>query len=259
LFTDADCEPVAAWLSRIVEPLERDDRVGGVRGAYCSRQTSLIARFTQVELDEKTASLRQYPVIDFLDTSSAAFRRTAFWALGGFDETLFEASNEDTLLSYGLVKCGWRLVLVEDARVHHRHPEGLRKYLARKWRHGYWRVRVYECHPTKLLGDTYTPRSLQVQFAAVVATLATLPFAHLRKVAALSGLAFALATYPFIRRALPRGWDVAMATPLLLLLRTLALGAGLASGLTHPIVRRIVAGAPQRRARCRLTGRRESR
>jgi glycosyltransferase involved in cell wall biosynthesis len=231
LFTDADCVPVGTWIDEITRPLEADNQVAGVKGVYRTHQTSLMARFAQLEFEEKYAGLSRLKSIDFVDTGSAAFRADAFWKAGGFDPSFPVASNEDTQLSFNLVAQGWRLVFAKGAAVYHQHSESLGRYLRRKWRHGYWRVRVYRRHPRKALGDSYTPRSTQLQFVGTVVAVLSAPMPKLRVVTLGGALVFALGTLPFVRRAWPMGGDVAVATPVLLFLRSLALGAGLGLGL----------------------------
>jgi len=239
LFTDADCIPTPDWIEQIVRPLEADEHVAGVKGTYRTCQTSLIARFAQVEFEEKYARLRQVKDIDFIDTGSAAFRRDAFWEVGGFDSHFRAASNEDTQLSFSLVASGWRLAFADAATVYHKHSESLTRYVLRKWRHGFWRVQVYRRHPEKMTGDSYTPRSTQLQFAGVMLTLLAAALPPTRRVAPLGLLLFLLGTLPFVRRARSVGWDVAAATPFILLARSLALASGLALGtLTAPILAR---------------------
>lgn len=230
LFTDADCAPVSDWIAEVVRPLEADPGVAAAKGAYRTRQTSLIARLAQAELEEKYARLRRLGSIDFVDTYSAAFRRDAFWEAGGFDSAFRAASNEDTQLSFELVSRGWRLAFAERAVVHHRHAESLGRYLLRKYRHGYWRARVYRRHPGKMAGDSYTPRCTQLQFLAAVATPVLLALPQARPFGVAAAALFLLATIPFVRRAWPFGPAVAAAMPPVLLLRSLALGAGLLLG-----------------------------
>jgi len=230
LFTDADCVPIRTWIEEVTRPLEADCRVAGVKGVYRTTQTSLIARLAQLEFEEKYARLRHQRFIDFVDTGSAAFRREAFWQGGAFDPAFPVASNEDTQLSFNLVAQGWRLVFAERAAVYHRHAESLGRYLRRKWRHGYWRVRVYRRHPGKVLGDSYTPLSMQLQMlgAALTVVLALLPRLH--RFAPIGAELFIFGSLPFVRRALPSGPDIAAAVPLVLFLRALALWTGLIQG-----------------------------
>jgi cellulose synthase/poly-beta-1,6-N-acetylglucosamine synthase-like glycosyltransferase len=241
LFTDADCAPIPTWIEQISRPLETDPKVAGVKGVYRSCQRGLIARFVQLEFEAKYAHLRRQRSIDFVDTGSAAFRAEAFWALGGFEPQFLAPSNEDTQLSFGLVSRGWRLVFADQAAVYHEHADSPAAYLRRKWRHGYWRVRVYHRHPTKMLGDSYTPRSMQLQFLGALATLCGGLLPRARALVGLGAASFLLGTLPFVRQALPRGWGLAAATPALLFLRALALAGGLTQGaVTVLIVDRLV-------------------
>ncbi len=230
LFTDADCAPARDWIAEIVRPLEEDPAVAAAKGACRTAQSNLIARFSQAELEVKYAHLRGQRSIDFVDTYAAAFRRDAFWQAGGFDPTFPAASNEDTQLSFDLASRGWRLVFTERAVVQHQQPASLWRYLQRKWRHGRWRVPVYRHHPKKVAGDSYTPRSTQVQFACAILSLVMLPVAELRGFALAGLVTFALATVPFVRQATHFGWKVALTAPFILYLRALALAGGLACG-----------------------------
>ena len=238
LFTDADCWPTPNWIEEIVRPLESDPTAVASKGIYATRQTGIVPLFAQVELEEKYAALRRCSQIDFVDTYCAAFRADAFWAGGGFDPSFPLPSNEDTLLSFNLAMQGRRMVFTDRAIVYHRHAESLGSYLLRKWRHGYWRVPVFRRHPGKMAGDSYTPRSLQVQLLAVglIILLAPWPALCLAWLGALG--VFAAATAPFVRRALPAGVAVAVATPLILFLRATALLTGLAAGLAAMVVHR---------------------
>jgi GT2 family glycosyltransferase len=237
LFTDADCIPTPDWIEQITRPLEADKHVAGVKGTYRTNQSSLVARFAQVEFEEKYARLAQVRDIDFIDTGSAAFRRDAFWEIGGFDARFRAASNEDTQLSFSLVERGWRLAFADRATVYHKHSESLTRYVLRKWRHGFWRVQVYQQHPAKMTGDSYTPRSTQLQFAGVMLALGLTPLRPTRRFAPLGLLLFLLGTAPFVKRASSVGWDVAAATPFILLVRSLALASGLALGtLAAPLL-----------------------
>ena len=236
LFTDSDCTPTRNWIEEIVRPLEEDGKVVAAKGVYKTLQTGLIARFAQVEFEEKYAGLRRRQNIDFVDTYSAAFRRDAFWAGGAFDPTFAEASNEDTQLSFNLAAQGRRIVFAEKAIVYHRHSASLGGYLRRKWRHGFWRVRVYRQHPEKIAGDSYTPRSTQLQFIMMALMAGTFLFPTLWKYTLAAAALFVAASLPFVRRALAVGLDVAVAVPFILFLRAVALGLGLIWGvLTLPL------------------------
>ena len=94
LFTDDDCVPTPAWLDAMLEPFEDPDVVG-TKGVYRTRQKSLVARFVQIEYEDKYRLMARLPDIDFIDTYSAAFRRNRFLEMGGYDTSFPLACAED--------------------------------------------------------------------------------------------------------------------------------------------------------------------
>ena len=138
LFTDADCEPEPNWVEEMLAPF-RDPSVIGVKGVYQTDQTALLARFVQAEYEDKYARLervqRRHGRIDFVDTSSAGYRREVLLAIGGFDEAFRQPSTEDVDLSYRLAGSGHRIVFAPAAVVRHRHATTIWAWLARKARY----------------------------------------------------------------------------------------------------------------------------
>ncbi|MCL4394063.1 MAG: glycosyltransferase [Chloroflexi bacterium] len=233
LFTDADCEPAADWLDKMCAAFA-DPAVAGAKGAYRTRQRQVVARFVQLEYEEKYARMRRAPSIDFVDTYSAAYRREVFARVGGFDESFPGASVEDQELSFRLSELGFKLVFVPDALVYHQHVVGLGAYARRKFRIGYWKVRVHRLHPGKMLRDTHTPATLKIEMGLVLCMMPVLALAAASPgmwlVFGLLVIAFAVAATPlgvFIAR---RDRAVAVAAPLLILLRAVGLGAGWIAG-----------------------------
>ncbi|HLH73096.1 MAG TPA: glycosyltransferase [Chloroflexota bacterium] len=231
LFVDADCVPTLDWISQMLAPFE-DPIVVGVKGAYLTRQEDLLPRLVQIEYEEKYRRLERFDSIDFIDGYSAAYRRSAFLAAGGFDATL--AAAEDVELSFRLAKSGQRLVFAPKAHVFHYHGENLRRYAARKLRYGLWRSLVYARHPDKVHGDSHTPPELKAQIPLAGLALGTaLLGTRWPKFFGISGLlltAFTVTTAPFAWRARRAGIDAALAAPGLLFVRALGLGLGLAVG-----------------------------
>lgn len=180
LFTDDDCEPTPTWIAEMTKPFRNGGReVAAVKGAYRTRQTSVIAIFAQKEFESRYRRMLDSDAIDFVDTYSAAFRRSVFLALGGFDTRFPKANNEDVEFSYRMAERGHRMVFNPDAIVYHRHPDTLMRYLKVKFGRAYWRMAVYRLFPEKMKGDSYTPHSLKLQVAlalALLATLAAAPF-----------------------------------------------------------------------------------
>ena len=232
LFTDADCEPLPDWIEKMLAPFA-ELSVMGVKGAYLTKQRSVVARFAQAEYEEKYEHLDRVKNIDFVDTHSAAYRRETFLEAGGFDPSF--AFDEDQEFSYRLAKAGHRLVFTRGARVWHRHPSNVWQYMRRKVIIGRWKVRVHMVHPSKLVYDAYTPWTQRAQLVLVALTLGTgiaawvggLPW--ILPVASLAlGL---LATIPLLKKALDHGWMVAMLAPAMVLVRALALLVGIAWGV----------------------------
>jgi len=240
LFTDADCEPGSAWLSRMVTPFH-DAEVMGVKGTYRTRQRPLIARLVQLEFEIRYARMAGLPCIDFVDTYAAAYRRDLLIEHRGFDPAFPIPSAEDVDLSFRLAREGHKLVFVPDAWVWHRHPTSLWRYLARKARFGYWRALLYVRYPDKIAGDAHTDPALKVQFVlgALSGGLAAASLFWQPAVLALlvTIVLFGMTTLPFVRWAWGRDRAVAVIWPSVAFLRVLVQGAGLALGLLRQMVR----------------------
>jgi len=233
VFVDDDCIPEPDWLERLTAPLS-DGEIAGAKGAYLSRQSELVARFVQLEYEEKYECLKRQPYIDFIDTYSAVFRRDVFLAAGGYDTAFSTASVEDQEFSFRLAEAGRKLVFVPRARVWHRHVDTVRGYLRKKHKIGFWKVRVVSKTPSKMAGDSHTPTSLKVQ----ILLAALFPVACLGLVIpgvgwialAAVAVAFLLSTLPLTWRCARRDPAVACVAPVLIACRAGALAAGLARG-----------------------------
>ncbi|HVB97287.1 MAG TPA: glycosyltransferase [Chloroflexota bacterium] len=231
LFVDADCVPALDWIGQMLVPFE-DPMVVGAKGAYLTHQEHLLPRLVQVEYEEKYRRLERFDSIDFIDGYSAAYRRSAFLAAGGFDVSL--AAAEDVELSYRLSKSGQRLVFAPKAHVFHYHGESLHRYATRKLRYGLWRSLVYARHPDKTQGDSHTPPELRAQIPlagfAVGAAVLGIRWPKFLGISGVLLALFATTTAPFAWRARRAGIDAAIAAPVLLLVRALGLGVGLTIG-----------------------------
>ncbi len=234
VFLDADCVPEPGCIDTLLTPFQ-DPGVAGVRGAYTSRQRELVARFVQLELEEKQARMRASRQVAVVDTACAAYRRALFLSYGGFDESFPATSVEDVELSFRLAERGERLIFAPAARVRHHHPDGLPAYLRRKLRFGYYRARLYAKHPGRLREDGYTPRlmPLQILLAAILAVAAASGWRRPwgRRLAAGTAAVFLGTALPLARRAWVNDRPLSVLVPALLLARSLAQGLGLAAGL----------------------------
>lgn len=188
VFTDADCVASASWLREMIAPFS-DKNVAGVQGAYKTKQKSLVARFCQIEIEERYERMKKAAGLDWIGSYSAAYKKKVFLDFSGFDESFPIASGEDPELSYRMAEKGLLLVFNPKAIVFHQHPESLGKYLKTKFFRAYWRVQLYGKHKKKAIKDSYTPQSLKIQIG-LLAIIAALLLASL-----LLALAFQKADY----------------------------------------------------------------
>lgn len=235
-FTDADCLPHPNWLAEMIRPFANPDIVG-CKGIYESQQPELVARFVQIEYEDKYDLLRQEPFIDFIDTYSAAFRTAALRQYRGFDERIFYV--EDQELSFRLAAQAYKMVFQPSAVVGHFHSNTLWKYVRKKFMIGYWKSQIIRRFPERAVKDSHTPQILKVQIILVALILSTLFFSllfpPLLPASAILGLLFIGTTLSFIRKAWPKDQTVALCSPFLLFVRALGLGFGTAVGLVRRV------------------------
>lgn len=233
LFTDADCRPEPGWIAGMVRAVEGG--ADGAQGVYRTRQSGLVARFVQAEFEERYALMRSHETIDLVATYAAAFRREAFEAAGGFDESYTAASNEDTDLSYRLAAMGNRLVLAGDAVVFHEHPASLRRYMRVKFGRAMWRMKVYRAFPEKMVSDRYTTRLVKAQTVLIPSGFLLFGAGILWPAVGLSSLlcpaAILASSLPGAARLLRSDPVLGLFYPFGVLCRSLALGAGAVAGM----------------------------
>jgi GT2 family glycosyltransferase len=236
LFTDDDCVPTIGWLSAMLKPFE-DALVVGVKGAYRTRQKSLVARFVQFDYEDRYRLMADLPEIDFVDTYSAAFRRDRFVELKGYDMTFPLACAEDIELSYRMSERGWKMVFVPAAIVYHTHPDTLWRYLQKKYKFAYWRMLALRKNPKKTLKDSHTPQVMKMQLLFAPALLLAICFDIVLRpampAAAVVCIAFLLSTLPFAGRIIRKDVTVGLLSPFMLAARSCAQGLGVTAGSIH--------------------------
>ena len=255
LFTDADCEPAQDWLECMTVAFG-DQEVVGAKGAYLTKQRELVARFVQIEYEDRydlmLRRMTQRNGIDFVDTYAAGYRREILVANGGFETSFPCASVEDQEFSFRLARQGHKLVFVPAARVYHwGHPHNVWAYWQRKFNIGYWKVLVHRRYPEKLWQDSHTPQVLKAQILLVgiagLCLLGGILWPPLLWGLLISGFLFLATTLPFVFKAWTKDPPVATLSPGLLFVRALALGTGFAAGL---VANRAI-GGPSGRDRTR--------
>jgi GT2 family glycosyltransferase len=236
LFTDDDCVPTPNWLDAMLEPFENPEVVGA-KGVYRTRQKSLVARFVQIEYEDKYRLMARLPDIDFIDTYSAAFRRDRFLEMTGYDTSFPLACAEDIELSYRMSARGWKMKFAPNAIVYHTHPDTLSKYLKKKYKFAFWRVLAVRKNRSKAMKDSHTPQLMKLQLLFAPALLLALCFdLVVRPSISASLLVFACflaSTLPFSLRAVREDPVVGLLSPFLLAARACAQVLGVMAGVIY--------------------------
>ncbi|MEW6567713.1 MAG: sugar transferase [Chloroflexota bacterium] len=255
IYTDADCAPTPEFLERLTDVFQNPE-IAAAKGAYRTQQCGLVPRFVQQEYQHKYDRMRRRAWIDFIDTYAAAYRRLVFVENGGFDISYPAASVEDQELSFRLARKGYRMVFVPSAVVRHRHDRTVGEYLRRKFGIGYWKTVLLRTHPDRLTSDTHTPltQRLQLVLVPLVALLLTLTLfvRWAGWAAALMVGGLTISAVPELVSIARRDPPVLAIAPGMILLRALALGAGLVVGAIRPAARETQAAPPPLRLHQRL-------
>jgi cellulose synthase/poly-beta-1,6-N-acetylglucosamine synthase-like glycosyltransferase len=236
LFTDDDCVPMPDWLDAMIKPFE-DPGVVGAKGIYRTHQKRLVARFVQIEYEDRYRLMADLDCIDFIDTYSAAFRRDRFVEMAGYDTAFPVACSEDVELSYRMSARGWKMKFAPTAVVYHTHPDTLAQYLRKKYKFAFWRVLAVRKNPSKAVKDSHTPQLMKLQLLFAPALLAAVAFdLSVRPLVPASLLvlaAFLLSTLPFVLRAIAKDPIVGLFSPALLAARSCAQVLGVTAGLIY--------------------------
>ena len=163
LFTDSDCVPAPDWIAEMVKPFKENAEVVGVKGRYKTGQKEIVARFVQLEYEDKYHYMVRERYIDFIDTYSAAFKKDVFIEARGYDTDFPVACAEDVELSYRLSNKGYRMVFNPGAVVYHIHPDTVADYARKKYKFAYWRMVAVRKNPNKAMKDSHTPKMMKLQ------------------------------------------------------------------------------------------------
>lgn len=236
-FTDADCIPTPDWLSQMAAPFANPEVIG-VKGAYLCREKKLVPRFVQQEFEYKYQALAKLPKIDFIDTYSAAYRKSIFLENGGFDSRFPVPSVEDQEFSFRLARKGYHLAFQPAARVYHSHDLTLWQYVQRKWGIGYWKAFMLRWLPEKTLSDSYTPASQRAQILLtailLIALAGSIFYPPLLWLALAAFLIFLASSLSFLKLIRDQDQGILLPAIPLLFARSAALGFGLLAGLLFP-------------------------
>jgi len=240
IFVDSDCIASKNWLEEMVNPFT-DSKVAGVQGAYLTKQKEILAKYVQLEIEERYDRMKKRKSIDFVGSYSAAYRKKVFDEVNGFDEKFPIASGEDPDLSFKIAKKGHNLVFNPKAKVYHQHPISLLEYLHTKFYRAYWRIRLYNKHKEKIIRDSYTPQRLKIQillfYIFAISLIAGIIIKPLILISIISLLIFILSSIPFAIYATKKDFTVAILSPFFLFLRAAMFSGGLIYGFVREVLR----------------------
>ncbi len=237
-FIDSDCTAEKNWLKEMLLSFN-DEKVIGVQGTYKSKQKELIAKFVQLEIEERYEYLKKSRQLDWIGSYSAAYRKKALNEVNCFDESFPKASGEDPELSFKLQEQGHALVFNPEAIVWHRHPSTLIDYLKTKFSHAFYRVNLYSKHRKKIIKDSYTPQRIKVQiilfYLMLISLLGTVVINQLIYLAALFLVLLFMTAIPFSLFALKKNTLIGIVSPFIIFLRTCVFSFGLIFGSINQV------------------------
>jgi glycosyltransferase involved in cell wall biosynthesis len=174
LFLDADCRADPRWVEEITRPLREESGPDATVGLHDSAQTSLVARFVQLEHEFRYERMSAREKIDFLNSGNCAFRRKTLLEYP-FDETFHRL--EDVELSFRLTRDGRTMIFVPAARVDHRHPETVAALLRRKFNYARYALPLYRRYPGKAVADASTPQERRARLVLLALAIVLAPAA----------------------------------------------------------------------------------
>jgi GT2 family glycosyltransferase len=154
VFTDSGCLPEDGWLERLLAPILYEGETvscGPARAIGKSVYSRVHSWGGKVDAD----------YVPMAATINLAFRRQAFDAVGGFDESF--GSAEDIDFSWRLTDCGYRIRWVQDAVVRHDYGTPTRQ-LRRAFFYGRGECRLLRKHVHRI-GEAMTQNSVPLVYA----------------------------------------------------------------------------------------------
>lgn len=154
VFTDSGCLPEDGWLERLLAPILFEGETvscGPARAIGRSVYSGAHSSAKVVDVD----------YVPMAATINLAFRREAFDAIGGFDESF--GSAEDIDFTWRLNDCGYRIRWVQDAVVGHDYGTPMRQ-LRRSFFYGKGECRLLRKHNNRI-AEAATQNSVPIVYA----------------------------------------------------------------------------------------------
>ena len=231
VFTDADCILDEDFITELIKPLLDSDIVGA-QGVFYSKQSNLVARFIQVEVQERINREKRADNFDWVATYAACYRKDVFLDNGGFSDIY---SAEDAEFSMRLARKGYKMVLVPSAKCQHINYENFFKFLRFKYKRAYWIIWLYKKFPNMIVEDKMTPSSRKSMMILMMGAILLLVLGIFWKWCFFAGemmlLLFLASTIPFALKAWKLDKTIALLSPFFLCARTLSYIFGFGKGV----------------------------
>lgn len=141
VFTDSDCIAEKDWVENLVKPILEEQEISSI-GKIISAEGSTWSAIEQQTFEDLIKEVEKGGYASRAYTGNLAIKKTVFDGLGGFDENIIW--NADTDFSVRLVKAGYKIKYVPEAKVKHFHRTSLTKIFMRKFQQGYWANYIYK-------------------------------------------------------------------------------------------------------------------
>jgi len=235
---DADTYVEKDWLKKILEEF-KDDKVGIVSGYVATKPNAKFwARVVGYESEDRYDRMRS-KYVDFITSTSTAYRREVFEKAGLFNEMLKRGSDED--LAQRASNAGWKIVLKKEALCYHDWSSSVKRYFKKQMANTIYEISNFLRNPELLRGREQHPASLYVPMLLTGLIFLT-PFWVLFNLVWVSLLAFfglilyhAPQTVRIIRKH--RDWTMLL-FPVVFNVRYVAWLVGLAVGIVREVRKR---------------------
>lgn len=158
VIVDSDTYVSEDYLIRILDEL-RDPRVGIASGYVAVAPASNFwGKLVGFEAEDRYDQMKS-KYVDFITSTSTAYRRRLFTEVGLFNEALKRGSDED--LAHRAFRMGWKIVLRKDAMCYHE-GHSLVKYFKKQMLNMVYEVKNFLQHPELLSGKEQHPASLYI-------------------------------------------------------------------------------------------------
>jgi len=170
VIVDADTYVEKDWLKKILEEF-KDDKVGIVSGYVATKPDAKFwARIVGFESEDRYDQMKS-KYVDFITSTSTAYRKGVFDQVGLFNEVLKRGSDED--LAQRASKAGWKIVLKKEALCYHDWSSSVKKYFRKQMANTIYEINNFLRHPELLRGREQHPPSLYVPMFLVGLILLT--------------------------------------------------------------------------------------